>query len=140
MLFIVWVAVMLAGSAVLRVLKALIDHTLENRRNSFVPDPDPLLELAEAHKMELACWDEQFRQVTGKLVDPPRVIQGSYSELLAPGLTPKQVFDQQHQQNMQRMLEMAQQSQQLVNNPYAAGSNPLTGLLGGLGNIFGGIH
>ena len=112
-------------------------------------EPDPLLELAEAHRLELEVWDEQFRQVTGKLVDPPRVIQGSYSELLAPGLTPKHVFDQQHQQNMQRMLAMAQTRdnqyyQNMQNQAVLAQQQSQSGLASSLGanlaNIFGGIH
>lgn len=128
----------LISFAVYCLVLRIVSRALERKRDS-LSEPDPLLELAEAHRMELAVWDEQFRQVTGKLVDSPVVIQGCYSPVLSPGLhnalAQAQTCDNQYYQNQAAFAAMVRGQQQSQCGPQSLG-----GLLGGLGGIIGGIH
>ena len=112
-------------------------------------ESDPLLELAEAHRMELAVWDEQFSQLTGKsvvaLLDPTSVQRARYLQEAAmnlyhvPGLrsalAQAQPCDNQYYQNQAAFAAMIRGQQQSQLGPQSLG-----GLLGGLGGLFGGIH
>lgn len=126
------------GVVIYSLVLRMVARVLENKRNA-VPAYDPVAELVEAHRLELQVWDEQFLQVTGKLVDPPVVILDRDSPVLSPGLynalAQAQTCDNQYYQNQAAFAAMIRGQQQSQLGPQSLG-----GLLGGLGGIFGGIH